>query len=105
VSVDEQVQELSARIVRAFMPEKIILFGSRARGAARPDSDIDLLVVLRHVGHRRGAAIAMRKAAAGFPVPKDIVVSTPQRLAERGTVPGTLEYFALHTGVVVYERG
>ncbi len=102
--MDQLVHDLSTRIVREFMPEKIILFGSRARGAARPDSDIDLLVVMPHVGHRRTAAIAMRKAAAGFPVPKDIVVTTPQRLAERGSVPGTIEYIALHSGVVVYDR-
>jgi uncharacterized protein len=42
----EQIQELSDRIVREFRPQRVILFGSVASGTARPDSDVDLLVVM-----------------------------------------------------------
>jgi predicted nucleotidyltransferase len=49
----EMIPEITARIVRAFHPAKIILFGSHARGDARADSDIDLLVVLRQVEYGR----------------------------------------------------
>jgi hypothetical protein len=37
------IQSLADNIVREFQPEKIILFGSHARGDARPDSDVDLI--------------------------------------------------------------
>lgn len=104
MSIDPLVQEVSAQIAREFQPEKIIVFGSRVSGTARPDSDIDLLVVMPQVTHRRHTAVAMRKAVAACPVGKDIVVTTTERLAQRGAVPGTLEYIALHTGVVVYAR-
>ena len=42
----ETISEMVRRIVERFHPEKIILFGSYARGTAGPDSDVDLLVVL-----------------------------------------------------------
>ena len=45
--VDEAlIQEVTRRIVERFHPEKVILFGSHARGNARPDSDLDLIVVM-----------------------------------------------------------
>lgn len=104
MKIDPVVPDVSARIAREFHPEKVIVFGSRACGAARPDSDIDVLVVMPRGTHRRHMAVAMRKAVAACPVGKDIVVTTAERLAERGTVPGTLESIALQTGGVVYAR-
>ncbi len=43
--MDALVKEVVTKIVREIGPRKIILFGSRAQGAARPDSDIDLVVI------------------------------------------------------------
>ena len=45
-NVQTQIDRMVKRIVRSFRPEKIILFGSHARGDAGPDSDVDLLVVM-----------------------------------------------------------
>jgi predicted nucleotidyltransferase len=50
------VQRLVNKIARVFRPEKIVLFGSYARGEAGPDSDVDLLVVMDHEGHSAGKA-------------------------------------------------
>jgi len=44
-TAQERIEEMVRRIVRRFAPEKIILFGSHARGTAGPDSDVDLLIV------------------------------------------------------------
>ncbi|MBL7141212.1 MAG: nucleotidyltransferase domain-containing protein, partial [Planctomycetes bacterium] len=44
---EEMLQQLVEAIVREVAPEEIYLFGSRARGQAEPDSDVDLLVVER----------------------------------------------------------
>jgi predicted nucleotidyltransferase len=52
-SVKEAIEEMVRRIVERFDPERIILFGSHARGTANPDSDIDLLVVMPVVGSTR----------------------------------------------------
>ena len=52
------------RIVREFDPLRVVLFGSRARGDARPDSDADLLVVVREMidGSRRKTVVAIGEA-------------------------------------------
>jgi uncharacterized protein len=42
---EELLQEVVQRILSVGSPEKIVLFGSRARGQARPDSDLDLLII------------------------------------------------------------
>ncbi|UNC91388.1 nucleotidyltransferase domain-containing protein [Candidatus Contubernalis alkaliaceticus] len=44
--VDKEVERLSSGLVHKFNPAKILLFGSRALGAATEDSDIDICVVL-----------------------------------------------------------
>ena len=49
----ESIREIVSRIVSRFKPEKIILFGSRGRGEAAPDSDVDLLVVMPVSGSKR----------------------------------------------------
>jgi predicted nucleotidyltransferase len=91
------------RIVSKFQPEKIILFGSWARGEAEQESDLDLLVVLPKVEHKRKAAIEVLKALNGLPISKDVIVTTPQELEERGKVIGDILRPALKEGKVVYE--
>ena len=46
-----QIQSLADAIASEFHPEKIILFGSHARGQGGPESDVDLLVLMPYVGH------------------------------------------------------
>jgi|YNPNPStandDraft_1061719.scaffolds.fasta_scaffold02614_6 predicted nucleotidyltransferase len=90
------------RLVRRFDPEQIILFGSYARGTARPDSDIDLLVVLPLRGSKRAKQIEMRMALRDIPIPKDIVVVTPEEVTRQRHIVGTLIKPALQEGKVLY---
>ncbi len=92
------------RIVHEFHPMRVILFGSHARGEARIDSDIDLLVVLPNVGDRRQAAIEIRKAVADLPVAVDILVTDPEDIELRRDRRGDVLYAALREGRVVYDR-
>ena len=87
------------RIVHSFHPVRIILFGSRARGSAGPDSDVDLLVVLSDVADKRKKAIEIRRVLADFPVGKDIIVTTPDEIARRGHLVGTVLRPALREGI------
>ena len=96
--------EAVRRNTRQFDPLRIILFGSWARGDARPDSDIDLLVVLPHVENKRRAAVEILRALNGLPLSKDVVVTTPEEIAARGNVIGDVLRPALREGRVVYER-
>jgi predicted nucleotidyltransferase len=61
-------------IVERISPEKVILFGSHARGNPRPDSDVDLMVVVKEPGNRREKAAESYRLLAGSGVAKDVVV-------------------------------
>jgi predicted nucleotidyltransferase len=58
----QEIQDVCDQIVRQFHPEKVILFGSYAYGTPRPDSDVDLLVVMPHEGHPAYQAARIRSA-------------------------------------------
>ena len=98
------IDEMVERIVRRFNPRRIILFGSVARGDAGPDSDVDLLVVMPFKGSRRKKAIEIGVAVNDLPVPKDIVVTTPEEFEWRKDFVGTIERPAAREGRVLYAR-
>lgn len=103
--VDESVlQEVVRRLVDAVDPDCIILFGSRARGDARPDSDIDLLIV-KDSGqplHRR--AIPAYRALTGLGVSKDIIWRTPAEVHDWSAVSNYVTTRAIREGRVLYEK-
>lgn len=103
-TVDEAIEKMVERIVSGFSPVKIILFGSRARGDAHPDSDVDLLVVLPACENRKAVTISMMKSVADLPIGKDIVVTTTRELETRGNLASTVLYPAIREGRVVYAR-
>jgi predicted nucleotidyltransferase len=81
----KMIREMVNRIVEHFDPEKIILFGSSARGDAGPDSDVDLLVVMPVRGSKREKQLEIRSLLHGIRLAKDIVVSRPEDFVkERG---------------------
>jgi len=97
----ECITEMVRRIVDRFHPEKIILFGSHARGTAASDSDADLLVVMAVEGSRRRQATEIDLALAGIGLPADVIVITPEDLQRNASRPGTVVHPA---GRVLYER-
>ena len=99
------IRQMTQVITRQFKPERVILFGSQARGAGTKHSDIDFLVVLADVSNKRESAIQIRRALAKFPVAKDIIVTTPEEIKRRGNLVGSVLRSALQEGKVVYERG
>jgi predicted nucleotidyltransferase len=103
--VQRQIERMTRRLVRRFDPEKIILFGSHARGTPGPNSDVDLLVVLPISGSKRQRQLDIRLALHDIRVPKDIIVSTPEEFAWRRDIVGTMEYPAVREGIVLYDRG
>src|SRR5712672_2872219 len=78
----KKIRDLTLQIAREFNPERIILFGSYAYGQPGNDSDVDILVVLPFKGKPvRDASEIRNKVNAG--VPLDLIVRTPEQVAER----------------------
>lgn len=104
MNTEDVVSTMVDRIVRRFQPSRVVLFGSWARGAGGPRSDVDLLVVMPDGTDRHKAAVEMHLALADLPAAKDIVVTTPAHIAQRGHVIGTVLRPALREGKVLFER-
>jgi len=102
--VRAQIDRMVKRIVKKFDPEKIILFGSQARGDAGPDSDVDLLVVMPVEGPLVDKRLEIRGALHDIPVPIDVIVTTPEDFAWRKKYVGTIERPAAREGKVLYAR-
>ena len=101
---DKVLQEATRRLVEQFKPQKVILFGSQARGTADSRSDIDLLVVCPLSGKRREMMVAMDLALSGLGIARDIVVLTPQEYERDREIPGTVARPAFLYGRVLYDR-
>jgi predicted nucleotidyltransferase len=99
---EETLQEIIRRIVKVAQPEKIILFGSAARGEMGPNSDVDLLVIKRgkfHQGHLTGE-IYMNLHGVGQAV--DVILVTPQQAERYRNIHFLVIAPALREGKEVY---
>jgi len=101
---EELLQEVVRRIVSVGSPNKIVLFGSWARGQARPDSDLDLLIIEDSDLPRHRRARRHRMALLGLFPAKDIVVWTPGEVVQWQHVPNAFITTILAEGRVLYER-
>lgn len=103
-NIEVAISEMVRRIVEKFDPEKIILFGSHARGDATPDSDVDLLVVMPVEGRKIDKVVEIREALHDIHVPKDVVVTVPEDFEWRREIAGTIERPADREGKLLYAR-
>lgn len=98
---DRHLADLVAFVRREADPVRIVLFGSRARDAARPDSDYDLLVVVADGQEPRAVARRLYARKRGIPVASDFLVQTESRHAR---APHSAFERTVARGRVVYER-
>ena len=101
---EDTIKIIVDRIVSRFHPEKIVLFGSYARGVVTPDSDIDLLIVISKKALRREIVWAIEEELADIRIPKDIIVRTADEIERFKDIVGTIVRPALKEGKVLYER-
>ena len=98
----QRIGEVSRRIAQEFHPERIVLFGSHARGTAGEDSDVDLLVIMPFEGKAVAKSVEIRlKVRPGFPM--DLLVRTPEKVRERLAMGDGFMREVLETGKVLYE--
>lgn len=93
------------RLIRAFRPERIVLFGSYAKHAVRHDSDVDLLVIAGlEDGHRFVHLRRARQLAADCFPRVDVVFATPTEVAEASLAKSPFLLSILGTGITLYTR-
>ena len=100
---DPALREIVARIARAYNPQSIYLFGSKARGTAAADSDYDLLVVVPDDAplELRKSALARRKLW-GMTAPTDVLVCTVGWFQSRTGVRTSLPATVVREGKLLY---
>jgi predicted nucleotidyltransferase len=99
----QQLAGITQRLVDAYHPERIILFGSQAWGDPNASSDVDLLVVIKHSDEP-----PWRRARKGYlslfgvGVPCDVMVRTTDEIAHEIAAPGSLTHKIIADGRVLY---
>ena len=90
-------------IAERFKPEKIVIFGSCARGDAGPSSDLDLLVIMKSDLPRYKRTTPLRLLFDPTPCPMDILVYTPEEVRRWNGTVNHIVTEVLSKGVTVYE--
>jgi predicted nucleotidyltransferase len=98
----EQIDTAVRLLAEAAQPARIILFGSHARGDAREDSDVDLLVIEPQVEDRAREMVRLRRLLRPLRIPVDILVYSADEVARWGGQPGSALFWALREGTVVH---
>jgi predicted nucleotidyltransferase len=103
--IDENLlNEVVQRILTVTNPDKIILFGSYARGNANEDSDLDILIIQPSDLPRCDRSVPIRLALLGVFPSKDIVVYTPEEVEEWKTASTSFIATVLREGKILYEK-
>lgn len=98
------IQSTVERLARAFAAERIVLFGSYAKGTARPDSDVDLLVVADLAGDSAAHQRRGRQLVSDCFPPVDVIVCTPQDLDDARSDRSLFLMSVIDSGVTMYSR-
>lgn len=95
------IAEAGRRLAAAAPDATVILFGSRARGEGRPDSDLDLLVIEPDLKSRRAEFVRLREALGDIGVPVDLIVLSADYADQRARIPGSMVHEAMQRGRVL----
>jgi predicted nucleotidyltransferase len=96
--------QIKERLLSEFNPEKIILFGSQARGTADNKSDIDILVISCLTKDRFLMMNEMSSRLIKLNYAFDVIILTAEEFEKNKKYPGTIARYANKEGVVLYER-
>jgi predicted nucleotidyltransferase len=97
-----EIEGFGQRIGREFGAERVILFGSHARGEVNEDSDVDLLIIGPYEGRSVDRSVEIRmKLRPSFPV--DLLVRTPEKVQERIQMGDDFIREIVEEGTVLYE--
>ncbi|NJL28504.1 MAG: nucleotidyltransferase domain-containing protein [Thermoanaerobaculia bacterium] len=100
---DTLLQRIVGRLLAVVQPDRIIVFGSAARGQMTRDSDIDLLVLEASPQQPRRESVRLRNALRGLGYPFDVMVMATEQFEQTKEIIGGLAYPANKYGRVIYE--
>jgi len=99
VLTEAMIEDAGRRLAAAAgSPARVLLFGSRARGGAHANSDLDFLVIEAQVDSKLDEMVRLRDTLPPLGVPVDVVVVSEEEVSRRGPVPSTLVHRALREG-------
>jgi len=99
-----QISQAIDRLIKKFDPQKIILFGSHARGITHDKSDVDLFIISPFEGKRRKVLVEMDRSLLGIGFALDLILLTPDEFERDHEIPGTIARPAAREGKILYER-
>jgi len=100
---EQTIQEAVRRLVEVGRPQRIILFGSYARGDARHQSDLDFLVIQQEVKSWRKETVRLQDALRSMRIPVDVLLASEATFRKWADTPGTVIYRARKEGQLRYE--
>ncbi|MDD5482569.1 MAG: nucleotidyltransferase domain-containing protein [Kiritimatiellae bacterium] len=100
----KNIQEVRNIIIDAEEPEKIIIFGSCARGDDKHGSDLDILVIKQTELPSPQRSRKLRKLLSNQPFPKDILVLTPEEFNRWADISFSFNSTVKREGKIIYER-
>ena len=101
-NLEEQIRSITAQIIDKYQPEKIILFGSSARGDLNPDSDVDLLIIKRETPHYGAERIRELSRIIERNIPVDFLVYRPEEFEKRVEMGDPFLKAIVEEGKVLY---
>jgi predicted nucleotidyltransferase len=102
--IEAQLGMITRKIVEAFQPQKVILFGSYAYGQPTHDSDVDILIVMDSRERPTERAAKVSRLLRPRPFPMDILVRTPEEIGRRLIIGDQFFLEIMRRGKILYER-
>ena len=99
----ETIKRLTALLIEAAKPKRIIMFGSQARGEAGDDSDLDVMVVEEGVSDRAAEMVRLNRLLRSLDIPVDLLVVSAEKFNYWCDTPGNVYFEAATDGKVLYE--
>ncbi len=99
----ESIKRLTELLIEAAKPNRIIMFGSQARGEAGEDSDFDVMVVEEAVPDRVGEMVRLNRLVRSLAIPVDLLVVSAEKFNYWCDTPGNVYFEAATEGEVLYE--
>lgn len=102
---DKEIRSILEQLIRVYKPEKVILFGSLARGERREGTDIDLFIIKRDIPDLGVDRIRQLDTLIKYKLATDFIVYKPQEMNQRVKLGDPFIKSILKEGKVLYAAG